>query len=69
MININPQLIIGCGFCDMWNYQGRGTVSVISRDKARLITFTETLIKTEFNNCFIIHLETYLKSCQTANFT
>ena len=36
-------------------------VSVIAEPKARLITLTETLIilhiaKTEFNNCFIIHL-------------
>jgi hypothetical protein len=42
---------------------GEVEVSVISRaePKARLITLTETLIiphitKTEFNNCFIIHL-------------
>jgi hypothetical protein len=44
----------------MRNYQGRDK-RYAAEPKARLITLTETLIilhiaKTEFNNCFIIHL-------------
>jgi hypothetical protein len=40
----------------MRNYQGRGKSY---EAKARLITLTEIILhitKTEFNNCFIIHL-------------
>ena len=56
IIIILNNIIIGCGFCDVQNYQGQGKCYQPNR-RPRLITLTETLIilgchKTESNNCF-----------------
>ena len=51
--------IIGWGFCDIRNNEGRGKPVISLSLRLRLITLTETFMitditKTEYNNCLII---------------
>ena len=60
--------MIGWGFCDIRNNQGRGKCYK-PKPKAKAYNTYTLITKTELNNCFIIHCfkENYVKRIIAAN--